>query len=456
MLRLAAAVAVVCATAAVHAAAPSYDVSVRVDSEARHLDGHARIVVAQRHRRAASPSCGCGAFPSASPRARRALNDYNFYWVYPYRFNPGHMRTGAVARRRARRRGRGARSSARGQGHAAPRRARPAAPPARRATVDVDFSVDVPTRYGAVRLRARRLHAQRLLSDGRAARRRRRALDAMPGRGRIASASPCTTSPTSWSTAQLRALERGRRLDFDVGEAEGLTLMVGRPQLGEFERTEHGVRIVLPVADGARAAVAARARVAVPAGQSRRPRARDRRRGRRAARSSWACRCPPAKRCASSPARCASSWRRRCPASSSCPTRSSTSSRCSASSSSTSSSWRARSTRAGSRGARSPRERADDLGWAPDAAPRTSSTSTRCARIARRSSRARSWRGPASSRRSIASCTRRRCRSPRRTSTALEDPDPLRDNLRSSTTTRPTGKTIYTKLRDLLGTRRST
>ncbi|HEX9102208.1 MAG TPA: hypothetical protein VF997_08400, partial [Polyangia bacterium] len=42
----------------------------------------------------------------------------------------------------------------------------------------------------------------------------------------------------------LRALERGRRLDFDVGAAEGLTLMVGRPALKEFERTVRGVRIV--------------------------------------------------------------------------------------------------------------------------------------------------------------------------------------------------------------------
>ena len=34
----------------------------------------------------------------------------------------------------------------------------------------------------------------------------------------------------------------------------------------------------------------------------------------------------------------------------------------------------------------------------------------------------------------------------------LEDPDPLRDNLQQFDNTRPTGKTIYTKLRDLLGT----
>ncbi|MCA1665377.1 MAG: hypothetical protein LC659_14125, partial [Myxococcales bacterium] len=45
MLRFAAAVAVVFATAAVHAAPPRYDVSVRVDAEARHVEGHARIVV---------------------------------------------------------------------------------------------------------------------------------------------------------------------------------------------------------------------------------------------------------------------------------------------------------------------------------------------------------------------------------------------------------------------------
>ena len=36
----------------------------------------------------------------------------------------------------------------------------------------------------------------------------------------------------------------------------------------------------------------------------------------------------------------------------------------------------------------------------------------------------------------------------------LEDPDPLRDNLAQFDNARPTGKTVYTKLRDLLGTQR--
>src|SRR6476660_176956 len=95
MLRLAAAVAVMCATCAVYADATRYDVSVRVDAEARTLEGHARIVV-PNDTGAPLTELWLWRYPERFATRSAALNDYNFYWVYPTRFNPGHMRTGGV------------------------------------------------------------------------------------------------------------------------------------------------------------------------------------------------------------------------------------------------------------------------------------------------------------------------------------------------------------------------
>ncbi|HEX9103223.1 MAG TPA: hypothetical protein VF997_13520, partial [Polyangia bacterium] len=180
MLRLAAAVAVLCATAAVQAAEPSYDVSVRVDFEARHLDGHARIVV-PNDSGAPLGELWLWRFPERFAARSPALNDYNFYWVYPYRFNPGHMRTGAVVVD-----GRAAAVEVRdhpraGKGTLLHVALDPPLAPGASATVDVDFSVEVPTRYGPFGC----VHGHCTLSGFHpmvappAA-----GLDAMPGRGR--------------------------------------------------------------------------------------------------------------------------------------------------------------------------------------------------------------------------------------------------------------------------------
>src|SRR4051812_6569104 len=105
MSRLVAVVAVLLTTALALAAEarpprapeplPRYDLSVRVDAPGRKATGHARIEVPN----------GTGAplgelwlwrYPERFAARSRALNDYNFYWVYPRRFNPGHLATGAV------------------------------------------------------------------------------------------------------------------------------------------------------------------------------------------------------------------------------------------------------------------------------------------------------------------------------------------------------------------------
>ncbi|MGZ3406765.1 MAG: hypothetical protein ACXVAN_10015 [Polyangia bacterium] len=239
MLRLVAAVAVVCAAATAHAT-PSYDVSVRVDAEAHRLEGHARIVV-PNDTGAPLAELWLWRFPERFAERSPALNDYNFYWIYPYRFNPGHMRTGAVIVD-----GRAASIEVRdhpraGTGTLLHVALDPPLAAGAAATVDVDFSVEVPTRYGPFGC----VHGDCTLTGfypmvappgyG---------LDAMPGRGRYRLSVAVHDVSDVVVNGRLRALERGRRLAFDVGDAIGLTLMVGRPKLRAFERVVRGVRIV--------------------------------------------------------------------------------------------------------------------------------------------------------------------------------------------------------------------
>ena len=245
MSRLAVVVASLVAAATAHARpAPSgvrYDLSVRVDAEARTVEGHARIAV-DNTTGAPLDELWLWRYPERFATRSRALNDYDFYWVYPYRFNPGHMRTGAVLVD-----GRAAAVEVRDHPRAGPGTLLhvaldPPLQPGATATLDVDFSVAVPTRYGPFGC----IRGTCMLSGfypmvappgwG---------LDAMPGRG--------TYTLSVWTrhvadvvvNGRLRALERGGRLAFDVGEAAGLTLQVGRPRLRQYERTVRGVHIVL-------------------------------------------------------------------------------------------------------------------------------------------------------------------------------------------------------------------
>src|SRR5436309_5176867 len=101
MSRLAAVVAVMIATAAASAgsiatAAPRYELSVRVDAEARSVDGHARIGVTN-DTAAAVGELWLWRYPERFAKRSRALNDFNFWWIYPYSFNAGHMQTSGVA-----------------------------------------------------------------------------------------------------------------------------------------------------------------------------------------------------------------------------------------------------------------------------------------------------------------------------------------------------------------------
>ena len=218
----------------------SYDVSVRVDAAARRLEGHARIVV-PNDSGAPLGELWLWRFPERFAARSPALNDYNFYWVYPYRFDPGHMRTGAVVVdgraasvevRDHPRAGRARCSTSRSS-----RRFRPAPRPPSRST-SASRCRGATVRSAACTATARSPGSIPMVAPPAAG------LDAMPGRGSYHLSIAVHDVSDVVVNGALAALERGRRLDFDVGHAEGLTLMVGRPRLRQFERVVRGVRIV--------------------------------------------------------------------------------------------------------------------------------------------------------------------------------------------------------------------
>src|SRR2546423_5354920 len=209
MLRLAAVVAVVCAASAVHASGPSYDGRGRVDAGAGRVEGHARIVV-PNETGAPLAELWLWRFPERFAARSPALNDYNFYWVYPYRFNPGHMRTGAVVVD-----GRAAavevRDQARaGQGTLLHVALDPPLAAGASATVELDFTVQVPTRYGPFGC----IHGSCTLTGfyPMVAPTGDTKLDAMPGRGRYRLSVAVHDVADVVVNGALRALERGRRL----------------------------------------------------------------------------------------------------------------------------------------------------------------------------------------------------------------------------------------------------
>ena len=191
MPRLAVAVAVVASLASAvgraRPALPRYDIDVRVDR---------RGARGSRGTRASSCPTTTGAplgelwlwrYPERFATRSPQLNDYNFYWVYPYRFNPGaHAHRRASPSTAAPPRSRCAIIRAPGRARCFACRSTAAAP-RRAATVDVDFETSrcpsatarsaasaAPARSGAASTRCWRRRG-----------RRRRSLRALPGRGRL-------------------------------------------------------------------------------------------------------------------------------------------------------------------------------------------------------------------------------------------------------------------------------
>lgn len=229
-------------TAAAARELPRYDITVRVDAEARQASGHARIVVPNNGTMAMTELM-LWRFPERFATRSRALNDYNFYWVYPTRFNPGHMRTSAVVVD-----GRAVAVEPRdhprgGPGTLLAVALDPPLPPGGHVTIDVDFSDVLPERYGGFGCVSgdctlTGFYPMVLEPD--------EPTDGVPGRGdyRIRVASAHTADVTV--NGELRAITpRVGPTEYEVGAAPGLTLTVGRPALRRYERVQRGVHITL-------------------------------------------------------------------------------------------------------------------------------------------------------------------------------------------------------------------
>ncbi len=83
-----------CTSATVHAR-PQYDLDVRVDVKRRTLSGRARITFKNDSDSALSQILFWN-YPQRFAVRPSALNDYNRYWIYPYRFNPASLSVDAV------------------------------------------------------------------------------------------------------------------------------------------------------------------------------------------------------------------------------------------------------------------------------------------------------------------------------------------------------------------------
>jgi hypothetical protein len=127
-------------------AGPRYQLDVHVDVGTRRADGHARIEVpaVPVERR----EIYLWRYPERFATRSDKLNDYNFYWVYPVKFNPGELRTGPILVD-----GVAAEVQVLDHPRAGPRTlikvtpVRPIAAGAK-AVLDVDVSAKIPQRYG--------------------------------------------------------------------------------------------------------------------------------------------------------------------------------------------------------------------------------------------------------------------------------------------------------------------
>ncbi|HEX4462380.1 MAG TPA: hypothetical protein VIA18_30595, partial [Polyangia bacterium] len=219
-------------TAAAAAELPRYDISVRVDAETRQVSGHARIVVTNNSD-AAVRELDLWRYPERFAVRSKALNDYNFYWIYPTRFNAGHMRTGPVVVD-----GRAVSVDVRDDPRAGPGTLlavalEPPLQPGAHVTVDVDFSDVVPERYGSFGCVGGDCT---LVGFYPLVREPGQPDDGEPGRGdyRVTVSSAHTADVTV--NGELRAITpRVGATEYRVGVAPGLTLTVGRPALRRYE-----------------------------------------------------------------------------------------------------------------------------------------------------------------------------------------------------------------------------
>jgi hypothetical protein len=232
-------------------ARPRYEIEARVDVEGRRLEGHARIQVPPAAVERAA--IWLWRYPERFATRSKALNDYNFYWVYPRRFNAGTMRTGAVTVD-------GAAAAVEVLDHpkAGPGtllKVTPVRPIAAGAgaVVDVDLSVRIPERYGPFGC----VHSLCTLvggfypmlppqDDGENG---VPLLDAPPARADFRLTVGVTRVSDVVVNGHLHAVEKGGRVTVELSDVRAAALMVGRPRWRAVEAEHRGQKIVYLTSD---------------------------------------------------------------------------------------------------------------------------------------------------------------------------------------------------------------
>ena len=214
------------------------------------MAGHARIVVPAR-----SPSSATAIYlwryPERLATRSKKLNDYNFYWVYPRSFNPGELRTGPVTVG-----GQAANVEVLDHPRAGPRtllRVTPVRPIAagQRAVLDLDMQVKVPTRYGTFGC----VHSLCTLAggfypmlppddeSGQAL------LSAPPARADYRVTVGVSRVSDVVVDGALHAVERGGRVTVALADARAAVVMVGKPRFRQIEAEHRGQKIIYLTSD---------------------------------------------------------------------------------------------------------------------------------------------------------------------------------------------------------------
>jgi hypothetical protein len=226
---------------------PRYEIDVRVDREARTVAGHVRITVPAARRERAEILLW--RYPERFATRSKKLNDYNFVWVYPRSFNRPEMRNGPITVD-------GGAASIEVVDHeiAGPRtllRVTPQRPIAAgaEAVIDLDLDEKIPERYGAfgcVHQVCALTGFQPMLppegEDG-------PLLDAPPARAdyRVTLSVPRVSDVIV--NGELRAVEKGGRTTFQLNDVRAASVIVSKPRYRVIEELYRGQKIQYLTAD---------------------------------------------------------------------------------------------------------------------------------------------------------------------------------------------------------------
>ncbi|HEY7957523.1 MAG TPA: hypothetical protein VII38_19585, partial [Polyangia bacterium] len=247
MRRFALVLCVVCVAELAHARSlPHYQLDVTVDRDARRVFGRARIEL-QNDSATPLSTIWLWRYPERFATRSPKLNDYNFWWIYPRRFNPGGMRTGAVIVD-----GRAAAVTVEDQKQAGAGtllRVVPPQPiaPHARAVIELEFETRVPTRYGPFGC----FRGTCTLAGGfypmlvETGARGQPLFLAPPGRGDYRVTTRVTRVSDVVVNGTLYAVEKGGALTVALGPSAAAALIVGPPKLRSYEADELGVHIIL-------------------------------------------------------------------------------------------------------------------------------------------------------------------------------------------------------------------